>query len=320
MGLQTDAPPSHQAIVPFRSGWSGLTGSAFKPIPKYSITGLGLLLRRACWLLITALLAGCATSPTGRQQFLLLSPDAAISMAQSAYSDTLRQFGQEGKLWDNPQVAERMMRITGRLAAVAVQEYPHTARWDWSVALVDDPDVINAWAMAGGRMAIYRGLVERLGLSDAEIAHIMGHEIAHSIANHQAESMSMVLAQDLVVSVVGQNTEEGSYAAPITNAVASIALTLPNSRTSEEEADRLGMWIATKAGYAPQAAVTLWEKMTRHEGPNLPEFLSTHPNSSSRATALSTLVEDVQDLQPAVPPAPHRVRIYGAAKWGIGTS
>ncbi len=268
-------------------------------------------MRRACWLLITALLAGCATSPTGRQQFLLLSPDAAISMAQSAYRDTLRQFDREGKLWDNPRLAERMMRITGRLAAVAVQEYPHTARWDWSVALVDDPDVINAWAMAGGRMAIYRGLVERLGLSDAEIAHIMGHEIAHSIANHQAESMSMVLAQDLVVSVVGQNTEEGSYAAPVTNAVANIALTLPNSRTSEEEADRLGMWIATKAGYAPQAAVTLWEKMTRHGGPNLPEFLSTHPNSSSRATALSALVEDVQHLQPAVPPAPHKVRIYG---------
>lgn len=276
------------------------------------MVGLGLLLRRACWLLIAALLVGCATSPTGRQQFMLVSPEAAIEMAQAAYMDTLRQFSRRGKLMNDPRLAERMARITGRLVAVAVQEYPHTAGWEWSVALVDDATVLNAWAMAGGRMAIYRGLIEKLRLSDDEIAHIMGHEIAHAIANHHAERMSMVLAQNLAVSVVDRNVED-SRAAPIANTVATVALTLPNSRSGEEEADNLGMRIATKAGYDPQAAVSLWQKMAQYNsGPRPPEFLSTHPDPSSRITALSALVDDVQHLRPAVPPMPHEVRIYSA--------
>ena len=276
------------------------------------MVGLGYLLRRACWLLMAALVAGCATSPTGRQQFMLVSPDAAVSMAQAAYMDTLRQLARRGKLMNDPQLAERMARITGRLVAVAVEEYPHTARWAWSVALVDDADVLNAWAMAGGRMAIFRGLIETLDLSDAEIAHIMGHEIAHAVANHHAERMSMVLAQNLAVSVVKQNTEQDSQAAPIANTVATVALTLPNSRSGEEEADNLGMRMAVKAGYDPQAAVTLWQKMADHGGPRPPEFLSTHPDPASRITALYALVDDVQHLQPAVPPEPHGVRIYSA--------
>ncbi|OOV36653.1 peptidase M48 Ste24p [Candidatus Synechococcus spongiarum LMB bulk10D] len=274
------------------------------------MVGLNRILQRAGWLLIAALLAGCTTSPTGRQQFMLVSPDAAISMAQTAYMDTLRQFARRGKLMNDPRLAERMARITGRLATVAVQEYPHTARWEWSVALVDDATVLNAWAMAGGRMAVFRGLIEKLSLSDDEIAHIMGHEIAHAIANHHAERMSMVLARNLAVSVVKQNTEEDSQAAPIANAVATVALTLPNSRSGEEEADKLGMRMAARAGYDPQAAVTLWQKMAQHSGPRPPEFLSTHPDPASRIAALSTLVDEVQHLRPAVPPEPHRVRIY----------
>ena len=267
-------------------------------------------MRRLCWLLIAALLTGCSTSPTGRQQFMLVPPDAAISMAKTAYMSTLQQFARGGKLLNDPQLAERMGRITGRLVAVAVQEYPHTSDWAWSVALVDDVNVINAWAMAGGRMAIYRGLVEKLRLSDAEIAHIMGHEIAHAIANHHAERMSMVLAQNLAVSVVDRNTAEDSRAAPIANTVATVALTLPNSRSGEEEADNLGMWIATKAGYDPQAVVTLWEKMAQHGGARPPEFLSTHPDPSSRIAKLSALVDDMEPLRPAVPPVPQKVRIY----------
>lgn len=140
----------------------------------------------------------------------------------------------------------------------------------------------------------------------------MGHEIAHAVANHHAERMSLVLAQNLAVSVVRENTEEDSRAAPIASTVATVFLTLPNSRSSEEEADRLGMRIATKAGYNPQAVVTLWQKMAQHSGPRPPEFLSTHPDPASRMTMLSALVDDVRRLQPAVPPLPYRVRIYSA--------
>ncbi|MCY4055295.1 MAG: M48 family metallopeptidase [Cyanobacteria bacterium MAG CAR4_bin_6] len=261
------------------------------------------------WLLVAALLTGCSTSPTGRQQFMLVSPDAAISMTQSAYINTVRQFARRGKLMNDTLLAERMGRITGRLVAVAVREYPHTAGWEWSVALLDD-DRINAFAWPGGRMAVFRGLIETLDLSDDEIAHIMGHEIVHALANHTAEKLSMAMAQDLAVSVVRQNTENDSQAATITNTVANIALTLPNSRSAEEEADSLGMRMAVKAGYDPLAAVTLWQKMVQHGGPRRPEFLSTHPDPASRITALSALVDDVQHLRPAAPPEPHRVRIY----------
>ncbi len=297
---QPNMLPCHRAILSSAVEGPGVTGRRFQDHIR----------AWARWLLVAALLTGCSTSPTGRQQFMLVSPDAAISMAQTAYMDTLRQFARRGKLMNDPLLAERMGRVTGRLATVAIQEYPHTADWEWSVALVDDADVINAWAMAGGRMAVFRGLIEKLRLSDDEIAHIMGHEIAHALANHQAETMSMAVAQGLVVSVVDRNTEKDSQAAPITNAVANIALTLPNSRSAEEEADSLGMRIATKAGYDPQAAVTLWRKMTQHGGSRSPEFLSTHPDPASRMRALSALVDDVQHLRPAVPPAPHRVRIY----------
>ncbi|KKZ11179.1 MAG: peptidase M48 Ste24p [Candidatus Synechococcus spongiarum SP3] len=259
---------------------------------------------------MAGLLAGCATSPTGRQQFMLVTPDAAVEIAEAAYMDTMQQLARHGKLMNDPRLAERMARITGRLAAVAVEEYPHTARWEWSVALVDDATVLNAWAMAGGRMAIFRGLIEKLRLSDDEIAHIMGHEIAHTVANHHAERMSMALAQNLAVSVVRQNTEENSQAAPIAHTVATVALTLPNSRSGEEEADNLGMRMATRAGYDPRAAVTLWQKMAQHGGSRPPEFLSTHPDPASRIAALSALVDDVQHLRPVVPPPPRGVRIY----------
>lgn len=257
---------------------------------------------------MAALLAGCGTSPTGRQQFLLVSPDAAISMAETSYLSTLQRLGRAGKLMDDPQLLARLERITGRVVTVAVRDYPHTARWQWSLALVDNKSA-NAWAMAGGRIAVYRGLIEVLNLDDAELAHIIGHEIAHAIANHHAERMSMVVAQNLAVAVVDRNTDD-PRAAPLTNTVASIALTLPNSRSSEEEADSLGMRLATKAGYDPQAAVSLWQKMAQHSKSEPLEFLSTHPNHASRITAMAAMVEEVRHLQPAVPPVPARIRLY----------
>jgi len=273
------------------------------------VAGLILILQRACWLPLAALLVGCATSPTGRQQFMLVPPGSAITMAESAYMDTLRHFASKGKLLNNPALANRVALITGRLVTVAIQEYPHTAHWKWSVALLDEPSA-NAWAMAGGRMAIHRGIMESLRLSDDEIAHIMGHEIAHSIANHHAERMSMVLAQNLAVSVMEENV--GGSAGLITDAVASVALTLPNSRTSEEEADKIGLRLATMAGYDPRAAVTLWNKMLAQEKTKPLEFLSTHPNSAERAIILASLVGEVQALRPSVPPQPHRLKIYAA--------
>ena len=259
--------------------------------------------------LVAVALSACATSPTGRSQFLLVSPQAAIVQSEPAYFNTLANFKREGKLLHNPALSDRIQVITGRLVAQAVYYYPWTARWEWSVALVDEPNTINAWCMAGGRMALYSGIVYKLNLSDDEIAHIMGHEISHAIANHTAERMSMAIAQGLAVAAVQVGTEDRN-AGDLAGMVANVALSLPNSRAGEAEADEMGMRLTTLAGYEPHAAVTLWQKMARQGGARPPEFLSTHPSPSNRAQRLAAMATQVRPLAPSVPPTPHKVRIY----------
>ena len=126
-------------------------------------------------LLALSLLAACATSPTGRRQLMLISPDAAIVQSKQAYLSTVSDLDKENKLLDDPKIADRVATITGRLVTEAIAMYPNTANWEWSVAIIDDPETVNAWCMAGGRMAVYTGLFDKLKLTDAEFAQIMGH-------------------------------------------------------------------------------------------------------------------------------------------------
>ena len=259
-------------------------------------------------LIVAAVLAGCTTSPTGRSQFMLISPDAAIAESRVAYISTVRQLEQQDKLLDDPVLADRVSVVTGRLVAETVRQYPHTAGWRWSVALIDGPETVNAWCMAGGRMAIYSGLVEKLDLTDDELAQIMGHEISHAVANHTAERMSMAIAQGLGVLTVAAATENRGLQQGAALA-AVLALQLPNSRISESEADRMGIEIAARAGYEPHAAVTLWRKMEQHGGMRPPEFLSTHPSPGYRRQTLAALGPQMRTLKPAVPPRPYPVHI-----------
>ena len=110
--------------------------------------------------LAVSLVAACTTSPTGRRQLMLISPEAAIVESKKAYISTVDQLEKEDKLVDDPRMADRVATITGRLVTVAVQKYPASANWEWSVAIIDDPETVNAWCMAGGRMAVYTGLFE----------------------------------------------------------------------------------------------------------------------------------------------------------------
>lgn len=249
-------------------------------------------------LLLTALLAACATSPTGRNQLMLISPEAAIVESKKAYLSTVGELDANNKLLDDPLVADRVATITGRLVTEAIKGYPQTRDWEWSVALIDDPETVNAWAMAGGRMAVYTGLFEKLKLTDAEFAHIMGHEIAHALANHTAERMSRAIATNLGIAVVGATSKTPEITTTGAVLAAKLALELPNSRTAESEADEIGIELATRAGYAPDAAVTLWEKMGALGGPRPAEFLSTHPAPENRQVALAALAEEVRKLNP----------------------
>lgn len=244
------------------------------------------------------MLAACATSPTGRSQLMLVSPQAAIVESRKAYLSTVGQLGADDKLLDDPLVADRVATITGRLVTEAIREHPQSRDWEWSVALIDDPDTVNAWAMAGGRMAVYTGLFEKLQLTDAEFAHIMGHEIAHALANHTAERMSRAIATNMGIAVVGATSDSPALTTTGAAMAAKLALELPNSRTAESEADEIGIELATRAGYSPDAAVTLWKKMGSLGGPRPAEFLSTHPAPENRQAVLAELADKVRKFNP----------------------
>ena len=228
--------------------------------------------------LLALVAAACVTSPTGRRQFMIVSPEAAIA---------------------------------GRVVGEAVARYPHTANWQWSVALIDEPETPNAWCMAGGRMAVYSGLMERLDLSDDELAHILGHEVSHAIANHPAERMSIVLVTQAGLLAAAANDEDTEVLLGAALA-AQLAITLPNSRASEAEADLMGMELASRAGYEPAAAVSMWSKLEESSEARVPEFLNTHPSPANRRDTLSGLVERMSQLTPDMPRDPHPVEIIAA--------
>jgi predicted Zn-dependent protease len=240
----------------------------------------------------------CATSPTGRRQLMLISPDAAIVQSKQAYLTTVADLDKENKLLDDPKVADRVATITGRLVTEAVAMYPQTANWEWSVAIIDDPETVNAWCMAGGRMAVYTGLFDKLKLTDAEFAQIMGHEISHALANHTAERMSRAMATSIGVLAVGIASDRPAATMAGGAVAAKLALELPNSRTAESEADEIGMELAVRAGYDPDAAVTLWQKMGSLGGSRPAEFLSTHPAPENREAQLAAMIPEMRKLNP----------------------
>jgi len=238
-------------------------------------------------------LYACATSPTGRKQLMLVSEDTAIASSAEAYVQTVGALKKEGKLSDDKKLINRVQTITGRLVTEAIAMRPGTAKWQWSVAVIDDPDMVNAWCMAGGRMAIYTGLIRQIDPTDAELAQVMGHEISHALANHTAEKMSVAMASSVGVLAVGVATDNKSAAMTGAAAAAALAVTLPNSRAAENEADRIGIELAAKAGYNPEAAVTLWRKMNAQSKSHPPQFLSTHPNPENREKTLAALVPEM---------------------------
>ncbi|MGD2129186.1 MAG: M48 family metallopeptidase [Lysobacterales bacterium] len=245
------------------------------------------LARLTILLLAASLLAACATSPTGRRQLMLVSENEAIASSAEAYVQQVGKLKKEGKLSTDRALIRRVDGITEKLVAQAVMMRPDAAGWKWSVAVIDDPKTANAWCMAGGRMAIYTGLIEQVKPTDDEIAQVMGHEIAHALANHTAEKMSVAMASSVGVAAVGIASDNHGAALAGAAAAAALAITLPNSRTAESEADRIGIELAAKAGYDPAAAVSLWQKMNNLPGGQPPQFLSTHPNPKNRIKALS---------------------------------
>ncbi len=243
--------------------------------------------------LLLTLVSACATSPTGRRQLMLVSEQQAISASREAYLQTMAPLKKEGKLNSDPRMNARVERITGRLVAQAVSMRPDSAKWEWSVGIIDDPEAVNAWCMAGGRMAIYTGLLSKIDPSDDELAQVMGHEIAHALANHTAEKMSVAMATQMGIMVAGAASDRPAVAMSAAAVAATLAIQLPNSRTAEIEADRIGIELAARAGYDPYASVSLWEKMAKVGGSRSPEFMSTHPDPDNRMKRLNALAPEM---------------------------
>ena len=242
--------------------------------------------------LLAGILAGCTTSPTGRSQLMMISEESAISQSAQAYAQTMNEYAQKGKLSKDQALIGRVNEITGRLIYEALIMRPDTRSWKWSMKVIDDPETVNAWSMAGGRMALYTGLVEKIKPTDDELAQVLAHEIAHALAKHTAEKMSVAMASSLGVLAVAVATDNRNIATGA-SAAALVAITLPNSRTAESEADEIGIELAARAGYNPHSAVTLWQKMSKQSGASSFDFLSTHPSSGKRIERLDALVPGV---------------------------
>jgi predicted Zn-dependent protease len=251
-------------------------------------------MKRLPVLLLVSFLAACQVNPlTGRNQLLIVSDSQAISSSASAYTQMMGDLGKKKQI-DAPDSARvaKVHEISNRLIAQAITLRPDSANWKWEVQVINDPKTVNAFCMAGGKMAIYTGLLEQVKPTDDEIAQVMGHEIAHALADHTRERMSVAMASTaaMTAAAVALQGRDGAQLGLVGAELAAVyAIQLPNSRESESEADRIGIEIAARAGYDPHAAVTLWEKMEKAGGKGPPQFLSTHPSPANRREALQQL-------------------------------
>ena len=259
---------------------------------------------------LTLTLGSCATTQTTksgavgveRKQFMMLSTKQVDRMAAQSYLQTLKEADSKHKLNQNPQQTERVRAISKRLIAQTGVFRPDALQWKWEVNVQEDKQ-LNAYCMPGGKIMVYSGLIEKLNATDDELAAVIGHEIAHALREHGRERMSQAYAQQAGVVGIGilaailsddANTAKASMGVAAT--VGALALTLPNSREGEREADRIGLELSARAGYDPNAAVTLWQKMGAQGGSKPPEWMSTHPSEQSRIQDLKGLIPTVMPL------------------------
>ena len=255
-------------------------------------------------------LGGCTTVRTtqggavgvDRSQAMLVSSAEVDKAASQEYAKTIAAARQKGLLDQDPAQVQRVRTIANRLIVQTGAFRKDAPGWEWDVHVITS-NQLNAWCMPGGKMVVYTALIQKLKLSDDELAAIMGHEIAHALREHGRERVSQQMAANVVVgiaSVALGTAGIGSGSSQLASAVANVTYTLPNSRLHEQEADRIGVELAARAGYDPRAAVSVWEKMAKAEGSGAPpQFLSTHPSAENRIKDLQVYAEKVMPLYEA---------------------
>ena len=254
-----------------------------------------------------ALLPGCQTVETtqggavgvDREQRMMVSSQEVDAGAKQAYAKMMGEAQKKGVLDKDQAMLKRVQAITQRLIPPTAVFRPDAAKWPWEVHVLS-VDEVNAWCMPSGKMAIYTGLIQKLNATDDEIAAVMGHEISHALREHARERISRQMGTQMAVGIAGALFGIGDMGQGIANTVADVTLNLPNSRTHETEADRMGVELAARAGFDPKAAVTLWEKMAKQGGGGQPpKWLSTHPPHEDRINDLRKYAEKVAPLYAA---------------------
>lgn len=244
--------------------------------------------------LLGLLLYACTrVAVTGRQQLNLVSNSEIIPMANQQYDSVIRT----ARLSSNQQQTA-MVKNVGTRIEKAVERYmaehnasSELAGFQWEFNLIDDPKTVNAWCMPGGKVAFYTGIMP-ICQDEAGVAVVMGHEVAHAIANHARERMSQgLIANGLLGTLgaaLGQNPTLTQQVFMQAVGVGAQLGMLKFSRQHESEADRIGLIFMAMAGYDPHEAPRFWERMVAQSGSGEPpEFLSTHPSHASRIEDLN---------------------------------
>ncbi len=227
----------------------------------------------------------------------LIPAETLEASARQQYRQTLGEAESKGALApdDYPQL-KRLRAIAAKLIPFTAQWNPDSRKWKWEVNLIGSKQ-INAWCMPGGKIAFYTGILDQLQLNDDEVAMIMGHEMAHALREHSRERLAKSRATGMGLSVASQLLGLGQLGDVAAN-LGTQLLTLKYGRDDETEADLVGLEIAARGGFKPEASVQLWKKMLAATGAGkgqLP-FLSTHPSGNNRIQELEANLPKVAHL------------------------
>ncbi len=257
-------------------------------------------------------LAGCETNPyTGRSQLLMTSVSQEMQMGAQAY-DQVKSDPKMRPSQDSREI-EPVKRVAARIVEAAKRsKYAEMAnQFQWEVTVIKDDKTPNAFALPGGKMAVYTGIFP-MAKTEAGLAAVMGHEVVHALARHGAERMSQGQLTNAGLQVIGAGAGAvggggmlGQAAMAALGAGAKVGVLLPFSRKHESEADYIGILLAADAGYDPRESVALWERMGQMSGGGAPsEFMSTHPSHETRIDQLKKWMPEAMAIYQAKPPMP----------------
>lgn len=230
---------------------------------------------------------------------------ASINQQAAAnYAQEMSKIRSQGGVDNSSQTAKRVHRIFNKMVPYANKENQTGQPFNWQITVIKSKE-LNAWAMPGGKMAFYTGLVDSLKLSDDEIATVMGHEMAHALKEHGKAEANFGMATGIAASLghVALSTVIGSDASELAVGLTkNYGLDKPFSRSAETEADEVGLMLMAKSGFNPQAAPGLWEKMKKASGGSegvLDALASTHPTDEARQENLRRLLPEAMKLYQA---------------------